>query len=162
MTFNPYGPPGSQYPGQRPANDPWIQALVSAAAEFWGRRGVKTDKIDVDVADDVDDALAVGFNPSVHGQSRITLDGDEVGMLLANARNQKYSVRGRRRNLQNLGKVIFHEVGHVGGLEHGEAGLMDEFASEMPWDARVLSRKLIPREKSRKKVRKRPGGYGDG
>lgn len=162
MTFNPYGPPGSQYPGQRPANDPWVQALVSAAAKFWAARGVPTGAIDTDVADDLD-GVAVGFTPSVYGQSRIALDAKEAGTLLANARNRKYTVRGRRRNLQELGRVIFHEVGHVGGLPHGDSGLMGELAADTPWDARVLSRRLIPRENEpKKKLRKNPRGHGNG
>ena len=79
---------------------------------------------------------------------RIALEGRMLGNALRRARSTKRSTATKRAAVERLGQLIFHELGHVGGEQHeGGAGLMSEYTgTEVPWDVRVLARKLVPRD----------------
>ncbi len=152
--FNPAAPPGQSYPGQRPINDPWISEMALAATKFWRARNVTVpDSIKIDVANnlrtndaDVDDAAARGFlpDPARPGEHRLVLNGRRLGQDLGKARSTQRAVRARRAVLEQVAATIFHEVGHVSGLQHGnDGGVMD--TAQVPWEARKLARRLIPR-----------------
>jgi hypothetical protein len=140
--------PSWKYPNQRPAHDPWIDALVQSAVKFWHDRNVNVSNSYTDVASN----LGSGVNGRGYfNEGRIVLNGKETGARLAVARNKKYSVAGRRRNLQELARTIFHEVGHDQLPDHTEQGLMNAWGGDdPPWDAQRLSRKLIPKKKKKK------------
>lgn len=132
------------YPGRRANGDPWLEALREGAVEFWRTRGVDAGGASVDVADDLLHPGAVGLGRK-DGREAI-LDGKVAGTYLANARNEDFTVRGRRRNLHRLGELIAHEVGHAAGLEHTEGGLMS--AQSVLGELNPLGslvRELIPR-----------------
>jgi hypothetical protein len=122
--------------------------LQRAAEEFWRSRNVNGPGLSVDVADDIGDESYAGS--AVLGGGKAVLNSHLAGTLLANARNGKYSVRGRRRNLNRLGELISHEAGHAYGLDHTDTGLMgpsSALGNNAPADLQSLVRRLIPRNK---------------
>lgn len=132
------------YPGRRASGDPWVEALRQGAVDFWRSRGVDAQGASVDVADDLLYPGAAGLGRA-EGRE-VILQGGLLGTYLANARNEGYSVRGRRRNLHRVGELIAHEVGHAAGLEHTQGGLMA--GSSVLGDLnpmQSLVRQLIPR-----------------
>jgi hypothetical protein len=146
--WNPNAPQGSSFPNQRPANDPWLTAMVDEGIKFWAKRGVT---VPADTAVDVADDLATGDNlvagaRALRDQNRIVLDGRNVGLELQRARSSRRSTADRRAALGRLGQIIYHELGHVGGIaNHTETGLMSlEHGAEVPWEAKLLAHKLIP------------------
>jgi hypothetical protein len=148
-----------RYQGQRPADDPILDALVAAGTKFWAKRGVYFPPgVAVDVADDLrdaDTAAAVGGRGYVGG-NRLVLDGYNTGVELRRARSKRQSVKYRRKAIQRLGEIVAHELGHVGGIaEHTPDGLMGpEVGRNTPYEVRVASRKLVPKGKG--KVRRKP------
>lgn len=135
------------YPGRRPNGDPWVEALRQGAVDFWRSRNVYAEGASVDVADDLLYPGAAGLGRAA--ERGAILNSDLVGTYLANARNEKYSTRGRRRNLNRVGELIAHEVGHAAGLGHTEDGLMAPSSTLGPMDPAVMQslvRKLIPRD----------------
>lgn len=174
-TYDPNKPPGYSYPGQTPANDPWIDALVQAGVEFWGRRGV-TVPPDVarDAATNLDSAVGRGWGSQQGSDRRFAVLTDYADQALKDARNHVYLTRERRESLRPLMETIFHELGHVGGLPHSMGGLMDgNGVKSTPHEGMRLIRRLIPRDDltldtggpKRKRIRKRDkttegAGYG--
>jgi hypothetical protein len=164
--FFPGNPASSQFTGQRPANDPLLNALVKAGRSFWATRNVQLpEQIGVDVADDLRDGNEHGvvqgraWDPAVHGDARIALDSELVGHSLARARSRRQPTVQRRTALKELAGVVLHELGHVGGVDHpGEEhhGFMGEQGGG----------DLVPQEVARviRRRGERPsrGGYGGG
>lgn len=138
----------ASYPKQRPANDPWLTKLMQAGEQFWRGRGVNVpDGVRLTVADSVKDTPGDdSLGRALDGQ--LYMDGNYVGRQLALARSRSYSTRDRRSALNALARVMFHELGHVGGLGHTQSGLMDHDTTreETPFEAAHLARMLIPRD----------------
>lgn len=157
--LDPSKPPSAQYPGQRRANDPWLAALRDVGYEFWRKRGVAVPPtLEVDVADDleIDDAapagvLARGWFPDADPSGRIALRGYDAGVDLRRARSGRRSVGERRAALEHLATLMFHEMGHAGGVQHTPTGLMDPTADAVPWEAKQLIRRLIPKPKPKQR-----------
>jgi hypothetical protein len=168
--FFPNNPTASQFTGQRPANDPLLNALVKAGRQFWATRNVQLpEQIAVDVADDLREGNEHGvvqgraWNPAVQGDARIALDSELVGGSLRLARSRRPTVQ-RRTALKELAGVVLHEMGHVGGVDHagedrqgfrGAGGGGDL----VPQEVARLIRRLVPRRRGERPSR---GGYGGG
>lgn len=144
--------PGAQFPNQRQVQDPWVLGLRDAGVEFWRRRGVNVPASTVvDVADSLDvgdgaPAGGRGFARSVDPGGRLVLDGRNTGTELAWARSRRLPTRDRRRALGRLAAIVFHELGHVGGIAgHSQGGLMSPQQRPTPYDAQRLISQWIPR-----------------
>lgn len=133
------------YPGQRPVNDPWIDALRNEGIQFWGKRGVRIDpNTGVDVADDLgipDPGMSIKGRGSKSG--RPILSSRDIGIELRRARSKRRGVSERRQALERVAWTLFHELGHVGGQHHTPDGIMGPVSNDIPYEAKILIRKMI-------------------
>lgn len=148
-----------QYPGERQANDPWLDAMVQASVKHWRDRGVNVPEYaPVDVASDLGDT-DTGEAVARGGYGRVIASDRYVGEMLSEARSRKLTTRERRLAFQLLGRVVAHEVGHLGGVGHTPDGLMSATAPVVPYEIAHLSRRLIKRNPRRDdRLRSVPGG----
>lgn len=148
------------YPNQRALGDPWVSQMRDLGAAFWNKRGVNVPAgVPLYSASDLkaqdSDPYSVngrGFAQHEPGGGRLVLLDRNTNTLLGRARNRKLSTRMRRQAFGSLGQLVTHELGHVGGLPHEEAGVMNETITPgdaTPWDMRLLARRLIPRQRQR-------------
>jgi hypothetical protein len=152
--WNPSQPPGRNLPDERPLCDPWVDQMRAAAIRFWAARGVTVPEFAIDQADDLirtegdDQHGGLGRAPYPDDPNgRIILNSRSVRIPLNRARSQRRPVKEKRFNFSLLATFVFHEAGHVGGLAHTAHGLMQASArcyEQIPWDARVLAKALIP------------------
>lgn len=167
--YDANAPSGKSFPGQQPYDDPWVKNLVTDGVNFWAKRSVRIPgQVAIDVADDLEDVSANprnvagrGWTPSTakDGTARIALRRDYINSLLKTARDNRYSTKDRRTALKKAAVIIYHELGHAGGLDHTEGGLMGAEGditnpndySKIPYSSVKVIRKLLPYEKPRGK-----------
>lgn len=133
----------SLYPGQRPVNDPWVNALRDEGVKFWEHRGVKVNP-DVQVADDLgtgDPGTVINGRGSAAGGS--ILNSRNLGIELRRARSRRRGKSERRQALERVAWTLFHELGHSGGLHHTPDGIMGPESNDIPYEAKILIRKMI-------------------
>lgn len=166
MAFNPDASRSAAYPGQRRANDPILEAIMKASVGFWRARGVNVEGIPLDVADDINEAgegfaAGRGLSKKTYGEARVILDGKEVGIRLKRIRSKRRGAAERRKQVQFLGGLIAHELGHSSGMEHSAEGIMQAqlTSSNVPWEIKLLARKLV-REKDKKRKKGSPARGG--
>lgn len=163
--FNPNVPSSQAYPGQRPLIDPWVNTLIRDGIEFWKERGVTIPQnVSVDLASDLEINSAQpegiagrGWYPeTLQGNSnpRIALREDYYNSLIKVARSRSFNTKDRRTALKKLASIIYHELGHVGGVPHSEDSnsLMasrGDMGVTVPFSSEVIVRGLIPRPKRR-------------
>lgn len=159
--WDPSAPQGSQFPGQRTVNDPYLNALRDAAVNFWAKRNVTVPaNVAIDIASDLDAAgdplspKARAYDPTPENPAgRVVLNNALIGSDLRYARSERRPWAQRRDLLGSLATVLFHEFGHVGGLEHPADGKGLMGGEEvLPWDARAVIRDLIPRRAQYREV----------
>lgn len=146
-----------RYPNQQALADPWVAAMRNTGAEFWRKRGVDVPAgVPMYTADDLrlqdseaNTPGARGFDKSSAGGGRVVMLGSSTNALLRQSRNRRLPVQMRRQAFQSLGQLVTHELGHVGGLEHtpGVMDLAGSLGDATPWDMRLLSHRLIPRQR---------------
>lgn len=157
-TWNPNAPAASRWPGQKQVVDPWLLSMRDAGIKFWAKRGVTiSPQTALDIATDLrvkngdpDIINARGSkDPTDPSGGRIVLDNWNTHRLMKQARNKRKKTSTRRQALNDLSEIIFHELGHIGGLDHTQGGIMNEsyLDETIPWEGRVLTHKLIPRSK---------------
>jgi hypothetical protein len=158
--FDPAKPAGSQYTGQRPFADPWMDELMSTSRAFWQTRNVQLpDRIALDVADDLRGVDGVE-NPYARGwqdQSRVAFDARWLQKRLDRARDRELRTIARRKALKQIGTMLLHETGHVGGVEHNQDGFMNSHAAGLeivPQEMTRAVRKLIPRTRPTRRPRR--------
>lgn len=168
--YNGNAPTSQAYPGQRPFNDPWMNALVNDGIQFWAKRNVTMPKsVAVNIADDLETissqphgVAGVGWSAQTtnDGLARIAMRRDYINGLLETARDKTYDTKSRRTALKKLATVVYHELGHVGGVGHSAdgKGLMSaeldtvnpQDYSTIPYSSALLIRKLIPKRTVRR------------
>jgi hypothetical protein len=166
--FNPGAPQGAQLPGQRPASDPWLAALMESGREFWASRGVQLpENVPLDLADDLRLQDSDTFHPdgrgwsrAVDGQDRVALRSGYVAERLSAARKRQAPTRARRSALKEVAALLLHEMGHVGGLhtdgthqEPGQGFMALNAGQHVPQETARVIRRL---------VRRRPGERSSG
>jgi hypothetical protein len=153
-----FDPATGLYTGQRPANDPWLSAIMESGRSFWASRGVTIpDQIQLDVADDLRQSDSEDYRPEGRGwqdgTGRIALDARMVRQSLARARSQRRPTAKRRVALRELASTLLHEMGHTGGLPHVEdEGFMGarSGAGVVPEETARVIRRLVKRRPGEK------------
>lgn len=154
--YNPNAPEGQRYTNRRPINDPYLNALRDSGAEFWRRRGLTVPDLSFSVADDLDEeGQHLGILGRANTSGQVTLESRATGIELRRARSKRRSTREKRKALERLAETIYHEIGHTAGMQHSADGVMGDTNTELPYDAEVLIRKLIPRRKKNGRSRQR-------
>jgi hypothetical protein len=153
-----FDPATGLYTGQRPANDPWLSAIMESGRSFWASRGVTIpDQIQVDVADDLRESDQDDWAPEARGwqdgSGRIALDARMTRRTLAQARSRRPTAK-RRAALKVLAATLLHEMGgHTGGLPHVEdEGFMGarSGAGVVPEETARVIRRLVKRRPGEK------------
>lgn len=156
--WNPNAPQNAQFPGQRTVNDPYLNALRDAAVGYWARRNVTIPaNVTLDVADNLLGVQGDTFTPQGRAWAptpenpggRIVFDWSNIRDDMRFAHSRRQPTLQRRDVLGRIATVLFHEMGHVGGQEHTETGLMAGDYG-VPRDARIAIRALIPRRPPRR------------
>lgn len=145
------------YANQRRASDPILNAIFAASEKFWQTRGVDTTGASFDVADNIQEpgrtplrVGGMGFNKQ--NGNRILLDSYQTGVRLNRIRSKRYDTNARRQQIEILGALIAHELGHVGGLDHTPDGVMNAQLNpkDTPYEIKQLAKHLIKQRKVRK------------
>lgn len=135
----------ANYPGQRVVNDPWVDALRNEGIQFWGRRGVAIDpNTQVEVADNLgtgDPGTVINGRGAQAGKP--ILNSRNLGIELRRARSRRRGKSERRQALERVAWTLFHELGHVGGQHHTPDGIMGPESNDIPYEAKILIRKMI-------------------
>lgn len=133
------------------SSDQLIATFVQMGQEYWRARNVPTCPVTVWVADNLAN--------SAYGRAEGTcVDGPRRVVWVLSALSDRAHRNPGGDDSAYLCRIVFHELGHIGGLEHAAGGLMDpgsSWAEGTPWGCRVWAaeRRLVVLERARQRAK---------